>query len=314
VIAAATVPELRRVFDDMVALDWPRPFVGVGIWYDRFDPVSDEDVMECMRLGREQLPRHEADRIWDGEFPRGVAGESSTSSATQVLAIPCKDALPGSLEADLVLPIGANGIVVFSTGSTRESPRYRLISRALHRVGIGTLRCDLLTLTERRATRLPVDPKVLTTRIALVTRWISTYPATRGIHRGLYGASAGAEAALVAVARDPDLVDAVVVRAGQLDAVPTLTLAGVRAPVLLVVGSRDENVLSVNRAALSHLATADLVVVPGATDLFGEPGALETVARLAADWFKRWLERAVALGPARALNVTEEAAVPSLSH
>jgi len=314
VIAAAAAPVLRYEFDEVVALDWPRPFVAIGIWYELFERVSDEAVVECIRLGGEHLPKREADRIWDGEASRGVAGEHPATLPREVLAIPCQGASPGFLDADLVVPIGAKGIVVFSTGSTRESPRYRLISRALHHVGLATLRCDLLTLTERRATRLPVDPNVLTSRIATAIRWISAYPPARGMHRGLYGAGAGAEAALVAVARDQELIEAVVVRAGQLDAVPALTLASILAPVLLVVGSRDESVLSANRAALAHLATADLAVVPGATDLFGEPGALEAVARLAADWFKRWLERAAARGPARPLDVTQNPAVPSPGH
>jgi dienelactone hydrolase len=313
VVAAAAEPELRRELDEVVALDWPRPFVAVGIWYERFERVTDEAVVECIRLGGEHLPKREADRLWDGEAPRGVAGELSAAPTADVLPIPCQDGLRGFIESDLVVPIGAKGVVVFSTGSTRDSPRYRLISRALHDAGLATLRCDLLTPAERRnhPARVPADPRVLTSRIATVIRWISLHPSTRGMHRGLYGAGAGAEAALAAVASDEELVEAVVVRAGQLDAVPTRVLASIRAPVLLVVGSRDANVLSANRAALSHLATADLAVVPGVTDLFGEPGALEAVARLAAQWFKRWLERAATRGPARPLDTTQEPAPTS---
>jgi putative phosphoribosyl transferase len=308
VIAAAAELELRHELDEVVALDWPRPFLAVGIWYECFDRVSEQNVVDCLRLAGAPLPQREADRIF------GRACQPAAALAAEALEIPCEGSSLGFIESDLVRPAGAKGIVVFSTGSIRESPRYRLISRALHQAGLATLRCDLLTPTERRdqATRLPVDPKVLPHRIAGVIRWISTHPTTRGMHRGLYGAGAGAEGALVSVAGDPELVEAVVVRAGQLDTVSTLTLASIRAPVLLVVGSRDENVLSVNRAALSHFAIGDLAVVPGATDLFGEPGALEAVSRLAADWFKRWLERAAARGPARALDVPREAAAPSL--
>jgi putative phosphoribosyl transferase len=313
VIAAAVEAELRRELDDVVALDWPRPLVSVGIWYESFEPVSVETVEQCLRLGGASLPGREADRVREMEHTVTMAGQPAVT-VTDALAIPCEGASPGLIESDLVRPAGAGGVVVFSTGSIPQSPRYRLISRALHRAGLATLRCDLLTSAERRdrATRLPVDPRVLTHRISMVLRWISICPATRGLHRGLYGSGAGAEGALVAVAEDPELVDAVVVRAGQLDTVPTLTLASIRAPVLLVVGSRDANVLSANRAALAHLAIADLAVVPGATDLFGEPGALEAVGRLAADWFKRWLERAAGRGPARVLDVTQEPAVPSL--
>ncbi len=294
VVAAAAEPELRHELDEVVALDWPRPFVAVGIWYERFEPVSDETVVQCVRLGGEHLPRREADRLWDGESPPGVAGGLSTAPATEVLQIPCEDGFRGFIESDLVVPIGARGIVVFSTGSTRDSPRYRLISRALHQAGLATLRCDLLTPAERRNSpaRVPADPGVLASRVATVLRWISVHPSTRGMRRGLYGAGAGAEAALATVAGEEELAHAVVVRAGHLDAVPRRLLAGIRAPVLLVVGSRDANVLSANRAALAHLAVADLAVVPGVTDLFGEPGALEAVARLAAQWFTRWLEGA----------------------
>jgi putative phosphoribosyl transferase len=308
VVPAAAAPALRREFDEVVAIDWPRPFVALGIWYEHFEPVSDEAVMGCIRLAGVHFPRRLADRVWDGEPPQPAEAEPSTTLGAEVLAIPCQGASPGFIESDLVLPVGAKGIVVFSTGSIRESPRYRLISRALHHAGLATLRCDLVTSAERRtaATRAPVDSKVLTSRVATVIRWLSAYPVTRGMHRGLYGAGAGAEAALVAVAKEPKLVEAVVVRAGQLDTVPTLTLASIHVPVLLVVGSRDGNVLSANRDALAHLASADLAVVPGATDLFGEPGALEAVARLAADWFKRCLERAAALGPARPLGLAEE--------
>jgi putative phosphoribosyl transferase len=201
--------------------------------------------------------------------------------------------------------------VVFSTGSTRDSPRYRLISRALHKVGLATLRCERMTSSEsgNRAMHRPIDARVLTSRIQTVIRCISTHPATRDLHRGLYAAGDGAEAGLMAVAGVEDLVEAVVVRAGRLDTVPPLTLASVRSPLLLLVGSRDENVLSANCAALAHLETADLVVVPGATDLFGEPGALEAVGRLAAEWFKRWLERAAAHGPPHPLHVTQDPTV-----
>ena len=294
-VAATTAePELSQELDTLMALERPRPFVSLGIWYERFEPVSDEEVVHCIQRGVEHLPKREADRIWEGEFLPGRAGAPTATLAAEVLAIRCEGTPSVVLESDLVLPAGAKGIVVFSTGSTRESPRYRLISRALHRAGVATLRCDLLSATERqnRPTQLPANPKVLTDRIATVLRWIAAYPATRGMRRGLYVAGAGAEAVLEAVAGDQDLAEAVVVRAGQLDTVSTLTLANILAPVLLVVGNKDETVLSANRAALSRLQSADLAVVPGATDLFGEPGALEAVGRLAADWFKRWLEGA----------------------
>lgn len=285
VIAEGAGPALRQELDEVVALERPRAFVSVGSWYERFEPVSDAAIAEALDLVAAHRPE---------ELER-VRWEASAPPAAEAALIPC-DA--GLLAADLVLPPGARGAVVFGTGSARDSPRYRLVSRALHRAGLATVRCDLLTPGEREAgVTGPVrDQVALAGRIAAVLRWAAAAPALRGLPCGLYGAGAGAEASLLAVAAEPELVDAVVVRAGQLDTVPALVLAVVRAPVLLVVGSRDANVLSANRDALTHLVRGDLAVVPGATDLFGEPGALEAVARLATEWFGRWLERVAAQG------------------
>ncbi len=307
VIAATAFPRLRQEFEEVVALDWPHPFLAVGVWYERFHRMSDEMAVECLRRTVERLPKREADRIWDGEGPPRWPVDSPASQRTEVVAIPWDGGRPDALQGDLVVPSDARGVVVFSTGSVRESPRYRVISRALHEAGIATLRWDLLSSAERRdgTIRHPLDPRFLTSRIATVVRWLSSYPATRGLHRGLYGSTGGAVATLSAVAQDPALVDAVVVRAGELDTMSAPTLAGIRVPVLLVVGSKDESGLSANRAALMRLATADLAVVPGATDLFHEPGALDAVARVAAEWFKRWLGRAAALGPPLPVRMAE---------
>jgi len=293
-VAAVALPELEGELDEVVALDWPHPFMSVGVWYERLEPISDEEVADCIRRGAAPPPR----RIWNAEPPQ--APEPPAPLLAELLTIPCPGCRRPGLEADLVVPVGATGIVVFATGSVRESPRYRVISRALHRSGLATLRCDLLDPAERhgRGTWLPSDLGLLASRIALVTRQVSVHPATRGLERGLYAAAAGAAAAL-AVAASPDLVEAVAVRAGELDLVPAPFLAGIRAPVLLVVGSRDESGLSTNREASTHLPTAELAVVPGATDLFHEPGALDATARLAAAWFQRWLRRGLARGPDR---------------
>jgi len=294
-VAAVALPELESELDEVVALDWPHPFMSVGAWYERLEPTSDQEVMDCIRRGAAREPR----RIWNGEPPQSP--EPPAPLAREVLTIPCEGNRPPGLEADLVVPLGATGIVVFATGSVRESPRYRVISRALHRLGLATLRCDLLDPAERhgRGTWLPSDLGLLASRIALVTRHVSAHPATRGLQRGLYAAAAGAAAALTVAAEAPDLVEAVVVRAGELDLVPAPLLAGIRAPVLLIVGSRDESGLSANREAFTHLPTAELAVVPGATDLFHEPGALDATARLAAAWYQRWLRRGMARGPDR---------------
>ena len=139
------------------------------------------------------------------------------------------------------------------------------------------------------------------TRVVAATRWIASLPETAALRLGYFGASTGAAAALVAAAELPDTVAAVVSRGGRPDLVKPRTLEQVRAPVLLVVGRKDEEVLELSRATLAHLRGARLEVVPGATHLFEEPGTLDAVVRLAAGWFERHLpEREVGAWPADA--------------
>jgi len=146
-------------------------------------------------------------------------------------------------------------------------------------------------------TRLRFDIELLTGRVTAATRWVSELPRTRGLRIGYFGASTGAAAALAAAAELPERVAAVVSRGGRPDLVAPATLGRVRAAALLIVGSRDETVLGLNRAVLAHLAAAELAVVPGATHLFEEPGALGAVARLAAGWFERHLAEPAGIGP-----------------
>lgn len=171
----------------------------------------------------------------------------------------------------------------------------------MERAGFATLLFDLLTPAEAAedevTARLRFDVGMLTRRVLEATRWVSTLPSTRGLRLGYFGASTGAAAALAAAAESPELVAAIVSRGGRPDLVPAETLAKVRAPVLLIVGSRDEDVLRLNRSVLRHLSSAELEVVPGATHLFEEPGALAAVARLAADWFAHHFEEPGMIGP-----------------
>jgi putative phosphoribosyl transferase len=304
VVAANAAPELTHEVDELVALERPLPFLALCVWYEQLEPVSDDDVVACLQRSRSPLPRREADRIWEGETSPAVPPASPL--ATEVSSITFEDGA-GAIEADLIVPGGVRGVVLFGTASTRDSPRYRIVSRALHGAGVGSLRCDLFTPDERRhaAARGPLNPGRLTRRILTALRWLSVHPVTRELPLGVYGAGASAEACLLAAAAEPRLVDAVVLRAGQLDTIPAYELETIHAPTLLVVGSRDENVLSANRAAVTHLPTADLAEVPGVTDLFGEPGALEAVGRLAADWFRRWLERPTVRDPSRPARFAE---------
>jgi pimeloyl-ACP methyl ester carboxylesterase len=211
--------------------------------------------------------------------------------ATRV-AVPAGDAL---LEGDLVVPGGAAGVVVFAhgSGSGRHSPRNRQVAARLNEAGIGTLLADLLTPEEERSERLSgelrFDIGLLARRLLSLTEWVREE--LPGSPIGLFGASTGAAAALVAAAARPDEVAALVSRGGRPDLAGP-ALERVRAPTLLIVGGADRLVLDLNRRALALLRTEkQLVVVPGASHLFEEPGALEEVARLAAEWFSRYMVR-----------------------
>lgn len=196
-----------------------------------------------------------------------------------------------TLEGALAVPPAAGGIVLFAhgSGSSRKSPRNNFVARELRAGGLGTLLMDLLTPEEDalRATRFDID--LLTRRLTAATRWLADQPETKALPLGYFGASTGAAAALkAAAALGPD-VRAVVSRGGRPDlAAPDLPR--VQAPTLLIVGGLDDVVLDLNRRAYETLtARKELVVVPRATHLFEEPGALDDVANLAAEWFGKWL-------------------------
>ena len=197
-----------------------------------------------------------------------------------------------TLEGLLTVPVGARGIVAFAhgTGSGRLSPRNQHVARALNARGLATLLLDLLTAVEEaNLESLRFDVDMLSRRLQVVADWLPTGPATAGLALGLFGASTGAAAALQTAAARPDAVGAVVSRGGRPDLAGG-ALAAVRAPTLLIVGGRDATVLDLNHAAKARLAgPAELTVVPGAGHLFEEPGTLDEVARLAGDWFERYL-------------------------
>lgn len=199
------------------------------------------------------------------------------------------------LEGDLYLPAHAHGLVLFAhgSGSSRFSPRNRLVAGELNRRAFGTLLVDLLThdedVTEARTRDLRFDIGLLADRlIGLIDHW-ARQPATRGLPIGLFGASTGAAAALVAAASRADRVGAVVARGGRPDLAGPALLQ-VSAPTLLIVGEKDVPVVELNEQARNAMAVAaELRIVPGATHLFEEPGALEIVAEEAATWFSAHL-------------------------
>jgi putative phosphoribosyl transferase len=203
---------------------------------------------------------------------------------------------PVSLEGDLALPPGARGIVLFAhgSGSSRKSPRNRFVAQRLWDAGLATLLFDLLTEEEeavdRRTARLRFDIELLTERLVGATDWILQQAEVADLPLGYFGASTGGGAALAAAAHRPTHVAAVVSRGGRPDLAGD-ALPAVRAPTLLIVGGDDGSVVTLNERALPRLGASvkELSIVPGAAHLFEEPGKLEEVARLAANWFGRHL-------------------------
>jgi len=200
-----------------------------------------------------------------------------------------------TLEGSLVIPERARGVVLFAhgSGSSRHSPRNLYVAEALHAGGLGTLLIDLLTPAEEavdvRTRELRFDINLLADRLIGATWWLSGEETTRALPVGLFGASTGAAAALVAAAGRADHVAAVVSRGGRPDLAGP-SLPNVRTPTLLIVGGADGVVIDLNQRAMALMtAPVRLEIVPGATHLFEEPGALDQVARLARDWFVRYL-------------------------
>ncbi|MCP9956837.1 dienelactone hydrolase family protein [Streptomyces sudanensis] len=207
------------------------------------------------------------------------------------VALPAADG--SALRGDLALPASVPLMVVFAhgSGSSRHSPRNRAVAAALREAGMGTLLMDLLTEREERhdlltaAHRFDID--LLSSRVVSAVDWLADVPATRSLGVGLFGASTGAAAALRAAAERPGRVGSVVSRGGRPDLAGD-ALARVAAPVLLVVGGEDPEVLRLNREAAGRLEVPHRVeVVPGAGHLFEEPGALDHVVRAAREWFLR---------------------------
>lgn len=196
-----------------------------------------------------------------------------------------------TLEGDLTIPAKAQGVVAFAhgSGSSRHSPRNTFVAQVLQSAGLGTLLFDLLTREEEATYETRFDIDLLTRRLEAATHWLQQQPHTRTLGIGYFGASTGAAAALQAAAALGSAIGAVVSRGGRPDLARS-ALAQVQAPTLLIVGGEDHVVIDLNRQAYAHLrGEKQLVIIPGASHLFEEPGALQEVARLASQWFVQHL-------------------------
>lgn len=270
---ADVAQEFRLLADEVIVLQETLHLAAVGDCYQDFSPILDEEVLA----------------LFDLAHP--VEGEG-TGVKDMALRVELADA---TLEGTLTIPPGARVLVLFvhGSGSSRRSPRNGKLAADLNHRGLGTFLFDLLTPDEEghdvRGIELRFDIGFLASRLAAVTDWIGRRPEARGLSIGYCGASTGAAAALVAASGSSSKVGAIVSRGGRPDLAGD-HLGDVRAPVLLVVGGDDEAGLVLNRRALGRLeCRKELVVVPGATQLFEEPGALDRVARLAGDWFRTYL-------------------------
>jgi len=212
----------------------------------------------------------------------------STNHLEQLVQIPI-DSI--KLEGSLALPRQTQGLVVFAhgSGSSRFSPRNNFVARVLREANFGTLLIDLLTEEEDAIYQTRFNIDLLTERLLLATRWLQEQTRTKDLVIGYFGASTGAAAALKAAAAKGSKIGAVVSRGGRPDLAKDVLML-VQSPTLLIVGGNDDIVIELNREAYARLkGKKQLVIIPGATHLFEEPGTLEEVARLATNWFKQYL-------------------------
>ena len=299
--------QIGRDADETIAVITPAPFYAIGQFYADFSQTSDDEVVACLEQAAAPRPVLPARRPAADLAPRPAADPVSTSDPPSADPRPHQQVeaevevaagavrLPGVL----TMPVGAAGVVVFAhgSGSSRHSSRNRYVASILNEASLGTLLFDLLTLDEELDRGNVFDVGLLARRLEAATGWLASQPAAAGLPVGYFGASTGAAAALLAAAEPAADIAAVVSRGGRPDlAGPRLRL--VRAPTRLIVGGDDRAVLGLNRAAQAELRCEnDLVVIPGATHLFEEPGTLATAATAARDWLAAHMT--ASLRPAR---------------
>lgn len=259
--------------------------------------VGDEQTASCQRCGAHVLRREDHRHfVFDHREMTGDRTETLAEGIRRTLVrIETDDAV---LSGTLSVPVNARGLVIFAhgSGSSRLSPRNSAVATGLVRVGLATLLFDLLTDEESADRRLVFDIPFLAGRLIGATVWAERHAATRGLAIGYFGASTGSAAALWAAGERPSAVRAVVSRGGRPDLVDT-RLEQVTAPTLLIVGGHDMEVLAFNTEAAARMTCRHrLLVIPGATHLFEETGALERVGHLAAAWFLRYLPHHANIG------------------
>ncbi|MFE9017542.1 phosphoribosyltransferase family protein [Streptomyces sp. NPDC007808] len=277
--AARSVARLREVADVVVCPQPHRMLGSVGAWYRDFTQVTDAEVTALLAAAAPSPPRSPTAAPSDGE-----------------VLIPAAGAQVG---ARLVVPDGAPEVVAFAhgSGSGRHSPRNQYVATALNRGGLATLLLDLLTDDEANDRHNVFDILLLARRLHAASVWLRR---ETGLPVAYFGASTGAAAALEAAALSGSEIRSVVSRGGRPDLATPAALSRLRAPTLLIVGSRDTQVLSLNRLAADRMHCEHrIAVVPGATHLFEEPGTLGTVAELARDWFTAHLGRPTSTTPRR---------------
>jgi predicted phosphoribosyltransferase/pimeloyl-ACP methyl ester carboxylesterase len=280
VAAPDSVTALTDDADEIVCIEQPTWLQSVGEWYDDFTQVDDQTVVDLLERARRRTaptgPRAAA-------HPTGSDAGSAANFDVEVEVEVGEFTLPGHL----TVPPSAVGTVVFAhgSGSSRHSPRNQFVANELNAAGLATLTFDLLTTTEERDRHNVFDIGLLASRLALAADWVARQQAVAGLPVALFGASTGAAAALVTASDPSRPIAAVVSRGGRPDLAGD-RLGHVAAPTLLIVGGADTEVLSLNQEAGRRLRCEHrLMIVPGATHLFEEPGTLEAVASLAAEWF-----------------------------
>jgi putative phosphoribosyl transferase len=264
---------LAPFVDEVIALVTPEPFQAVGLHYRHFDQVDDETVVRLLRAARSRAA---------SDAPAAVLIDR------REIEVPAGSVM---LPAILAVPMNATGIVVFAhgSGSGRHSPRNAMVARVLEEAGLATMLADLLIEEEALDRRKVFDIELLAPRLLACVAYAHQVPQTSNLPCGLFGASTGAAAALVAATDPSARIWAIVSRGGRPDLAAD-ALERVECPTLLLVGGDDDAVIRLNQHAFDRLrGVKELVLIPGATHLFEEPGALDEVARAARDWFRQHL-------------------------